>query len=178
MKTLSAMGVGVERLRNARPDSVRSIEQLAVGKIVVGFGVYLDLGFVINRHLSSTVLIEGSAFRITGEMEERKYLGKNFPVEPLETFTLKPRAIHESLLKHRTDAEYLQVDCMGIEGVDMRELPAGQRKGLIEVSQVPYTDRESLQIGPNLWIDGRNDYRTICDGQFMAVALNSDRRLA
>lgn len=66
----------------------------------------------------------------------------------------------------------------GIEGIDESSPPAGLSRGLLAVREEPYQTEPNLKVGPGLYINGANDYHMLYKGQFMAVALDSDRRLA
>jgi len=166
------LSIIAERIRTARPDSVRHAKQLAPGNIVVKFLAYIDPEGIINHHLTRVAVVRGPAYRIIDdEMLEKGRSNIYMRAEKLPAHTLQEQLPPDL-------PGLLSVGGMGIEGVDKLSPHLTTNAGLLAVREEVYPEGESLEVGPGLYVNGANDYQTLFQEQFMAVALDSDSRLA
>lgn len=165
--------VGLENIQNARPDVISHRRQINPGAVVIEFGIYYDQSGIINAHLGSLAIVRGPAYRVKGDeiIDRGVGLGRSIAVEALPSLT-KPSGefVHTP--------EWVGVDFIGIEDIDTRMAGPGFSRGLLAVSQEPSQVFPDLEVAPGLYINGSNDAFTCFKAGFMAVALDSDPRLA
>jgi hypothetical protein len=161
-----------ERIHAARPDGVRHVSQLAVGNVVIKFLTYIDPEGIINKHLSRVAVLQSPAYRIIDDkLLEKGRFNKYMRAEKLLAHTLEEQIPSEP--------DLLSVGGMGIEGIDKLPPHLAIQAGLLAVrEEVCSEGSEDLEVGPDLYVDGSNDFHTLFEKQFMAVALDSDPRLA
>lgn len=175
--TMNKLSILPDEIRRARPDSITDLGQLVAGSAVIHFDTYNDLNGIINSHLSRLALVTGPAYRlIDGQIiEESAGRGKHMRAERLPTYT-RDRAFYDSSYKN---TPLLRVEGFAIKGIDTVSPAAGLSRGLLAVQQgqskptAPY-----LAVGPDLYVDGENTYQKLFVENFMAIALDSDSRLA
>jgi len=164
--------LAAERIHTARPDSIRDVSQLAAGNVVVKFSTYLDLSGVINKHLTRLAVVYGPLYRITdGEIID-KGLGtdKYMRVERLSAFTLGEQP--------SGDTDLLSVGNIGIKGINRLAPHLSINAGLLAVREEVASEAANLEVGPGLYVNGKNDFHTLFHEQFMAIALDSNPELA
>lgn len=162
----------VEKIAAARPDCITDVSQLVPGKIVIGFSTYCDVGGFINQHHTGLAVVRGTPYRIVSEeIVQRGEFGKYINVEKLPAFT---KSEERSFVANDS---LLRISEMGIAGlgyVSTRLFDAG----LLAVQEERFQVEQNLEVGPGLYVNGSNDYDIVFRAMFMAIAIDSDTRLA